>query len=495
MMTRSSKYKDLVAYMHKSKKSYNALHAELLKKNWSEAMIKKAHKEIIGERLKKKKLHPKTIAKHSKEAKEILKPRSTSFISRLSKNISALDEEELVSVLTKRPRHASLDFLDELFDEEDTKDAKHFYSEFEGNTDGKSDSDVIKEAVKLAQQVVGQNSQTLRKMQVPRGTQFELEKEALEEEKKMLEVQKELLTEERELRKLESQREHTVVKKQVEPKPELKPFEKKHNSEHFQQQMADLESQLKNMDVSRKEPKNNLLIEEVEYTTEPVGERARTGITGLDPIIQGGLRRLSTTLIAGGPGSGKSIFGMQFLLQGITNYNEPGLLVTFEQGKQDLQSLYEGFGWDLSKYEKEKKLSIIRLTPEQIKKIIASGGGSLRDAVDAIGANRIVIDSMSDLLTMYKNDLSKRGLIIDFFQLLHKFKCTSLIIAEQETDPSKHISSILEYQVDGVVLLYNERIGDIRQRSMEIFKMRGTRHAGRIFPMKISDKGIDILTD
>lgn len=102
---------------------------------------------------------------------------------------------------------------------------------------------------------------------------------------------------------------------------------------------------------------------------------------------------------------------------------------------------------------------------------------------------------MSDLLTMYKSDMAKRRMVIDFFQLLHKFKCTSLIIAEQETDPSKHISSILEYQVDGVILLYNERIGDIRQRSLEIFKMRGTRHAGRIFPMKISKDGINILTD
>jgi circadian clock protein KaiC len=496
-VARSSKYEDLVAYMRTSKKSYRSLHVELLAKKWSETMIKKAHKQVLSERLASKKIHSKTIKKHEKEAKEMLKPRSKSFLARLSKNVNLLDEDDLVSVLTKKhtkKRTKKKLNLDELFDDIPPERAGHFYTSYKKTADtANAGTDVIKEAVKLAQQVVGQKGMGGQgAMNIPRSTQLELEKEALEEEKKMLAVQKELLKEEREMREEVPTKRRAIKETKLENTPSPEP---KKNMVDFQKQMASFETELKNMDVSRATPKNKLIVDEIEFSNEPVGDRARTAINGLDPIIQGGLRRLSTTLIAGGPGSGKSIFGMEFLIQGIEKFDEPGLLVTFEQGKQDLDTLYENFGWDLEKYVDEKKLAVMRFTPEQIQKILESGGGSLRDVIDAIGANRIVIDSMSDLLTMYKSDMAKRRMVIDFFQLLHKFKCTSLIIAEQETDPSKHISSILEYQVDGVILLYNERIGDIRQRSLEIFKMRGTKHAGRIFPMKINDAGISILTD
>lgn len=275
------------------------------------------------------------------------------------------------------------------------------------------------------------------------------------------------------------------------------PVIKKDTSQDVEAKLRMLEERLKNFNVEKESQqsfKNPVTPEPVEFVSEPVGDRAQTGIPGLDPIIQGGLKRDTVTLVAGGPGCGKSTFGMQYIVNGIEQFNEPGIYISFEQSKQELYAFFGEFGWDLEKYEKEGKLQIIRSTPEQMVKILEGGGGTLRDAVDSIHAKRIVIDSISDFLMLHKTELTQRKFLIDLFALLIKFKCTSIIISEQETDPLKHVSSVVEYQVDGVILIYNERIGDIRQRAIEIFKMRGTKHAGRILPMRIVKSGIVILS-
>ncbi|MFT4326849.1 MAG: RAD55 family ATPase, partial [Candidatus Woesearchaeota archaeon] len=200
----------------------------------------------------------------------------------------------------------------------------------------------------------------------------------------------------------------------------------------------------------------------------------------------------SINLLGGGPGSGKTIFGMQYLVNGTREFNENGVYITFEQDQDEIERLFDEMGWDLEELEKQKKVIILRIDPEQIHKLLEAGGGTLRDSIEGINAKRVVIDSISDFLLLYKTDLDKRTAVTDLFNLLAKMKVTSLIISEQETDPLKHVTSIIEYQVDGVILLYNERIGHVRQRALEIFKMRGTKHAGRILPMVISNNGVSI---
>lgn len=261
--------------------------------------------------------------------------------------------------------------------------------------------------------------------------------------------------------------------------------------------LENLEEQLKDFKDFKKEEtyKNEIIIDPVDNVLQPVGDRAQTGIPGLDPVIQGGLRRNTVTLVAGGPGSGKTTLGIQYLINGIDTFKENGIYITFEQTRKDIYNIFDQNGWDLLKLEKENKLQILRLTPEQTLKILEAGGGTLRDAVESIHASRIVIDSISDLLMLFKADFSRRKFLIDLFELMNKLECTTVVIAEQETDPLKHASQVTEYQVDGVILLYNERIGDIRQRGLEIFKMRGTKHAGRIFPMKLSNQGVSIITN
>ena len=321
------------------------------------------------------------------------------------------------------------------------------------------------------------------------------QKQILEEERLALQRERELLLEEKKYF-LEMQQAMKSSPKKDKVKPISVSEDKPSNTEHLETKLRLLEERLKNAEFSesskQKEFKNEVELEEIQFVREPVGDRAQTGIIGLDPVIQGGFRRLSTTLVAGGPGSGKTIFAMQYLINGIQQFNETGVYITFDKTKEELFALFSNFGFDLEALEKEKKLSILRFTPEQVSKIIDAGGGSLRDSIDAIHASRIVIDSISDLLMLYNGDMAKRRACVDLFDMFVKLKTTTLVVAEQEVNPLKHVSNVLEYQVDGVILLYNERAGDVRQRALEIFKMRGTKHAGRIFPMRITDTGIII---
>ncbi|MFT4313338.1 MAG: RAD55 family ATPase [Candidatus Woesearchaeota archaeon] len=235
---------------------------------------------------------------------------------------------------------------------------------------------------------------------------------------------------------------------------------------------------------------NKVEQEELQLAQEPIGDRAQTGIPDLDQVIDGGFLRLSQTLISGGPGTGKSTFGLQYLINGIVLFNEPGVYVTFEQSREAIIELGKQFGWDIENLEKQEMLIIHEYTPEQVYKALKSGGGSFRDLVESIQAKRIVLDSITEYALLFNTEMSQRREIADFYRNLSRWGCTGLVIGEEESTITTRDASALDYESDAVILLYNERKGDIRQRSLEIYKMRGTKHAGRIFPMKVTDNGI-----
>ena len=238
------------------------------------------------------------------------------------------------------------------------------------------------------------------------------------------------------------------------------------------------------------EYKNPLMTEELELVHEPVGDRAETGIEGLDPVIEGGLKRNTITMVAGGPGSGKSTLGLQFLYNGVVNHEENGIYITFEQQKERVIETGSMYGWKIQELIDQKKLLVLEYSPEQIDKMLKSGGGSFRDLIESIGAVRVVVDSITAFMLLYEGEIAQRRSCLEFFHNLSKWGCTSVVIVEEEYSTGSHSSSVLEYETDGVVILYNERRGDIRQRALEIFKMRDTKHAGRIFPMKLTSEGL-----
>lgn len=224
-------------------------------------------------------------------------------------------------------------------------------------------------------------------------------------------------------------------------------------------------------------------------------ERVPTGIIGLDDVIEGGLRTGSVSIVGGGAGSGKSIFCMQFLVRGIELYNEPGIYISFEENEEKILEDLRRLNWNLEQKIKDKKLIILYYTPEQVEKVLEAGGGIVRDAIESIGARRIVLDSLTAFTLLHENELAKRKAVLKLFDAIYKWRCTALLTLEQEPDPEKHTSAIMEFESDGVILLYNVRKGDVRERSLEVFKMRGVHHAAKIFPMKIDNQGIRIFPE
>jgi len=112
--------------------------------------------------------------------------------------------------------------------------------------------------------------------------------------------------------------------------------------------------------------------------------RISSGVKGLDKLTMGGYSAGSINLIAGGPGSGKTILAIQFLISGILN-GENGIYITFEEKKEKVfQIMKDSFGWDLEKYEKSGKFVFLEYTPEQVKKILVEGGGQIESIIEKI---------------------------------------------------------------------------------------------------------------
>ncbi|MGM5485489.1 MAG: RAD55 family ATPase [Nanobdellota archaeon] len=226
--------------------------------------------------------------------------------------------------------------------------------------------------------------------------------------------------------------------------------------------------------------------------------RMPTGIEGFDGLIQGGLRKGSTVLVEGGAGTGKTIFCTQFIVNGIENYDEKGVIVSFEEEKDSFYDEMKVFGWDLAKYEKENKFNYLRYNPEQVEKVLSGGGGIIRDVIDRIGAKRIVIDSISALTMLYDDILSRKEATLNLFKTIKKWGCTAIVIGQPEGTDSNiehHPFNLLEYECDGVVRLYNVREDDSRKRKIEVYKMRGTDHSPELKPMRITDEGVEVDED
>lgn len=231
-------------------------------------------------------------------------------------------------------------------------------------------------------------------------------------------------------------------------------------------------------------------------TKEKKVKRLPTGIPGMDEIMEGGLEENSINLIAGSTGTGKTILAMQFLVNGIIKNNEPGIYITFEEPKAEIFRNMARFGWDLAKFEEEGKLIFLEYPPEHVRKLLAEGGGLIEEAVEKSGAKRMVIDSISSFTMLYKDELEKREESLTLFELIRKWGCTSLFTCEDELhDLDYTISSELEFEVDGVILLYNIRERGVRKRAMEILKMRGTNHLRKTINFEITDKGINVHPD
>jgi len=220
------------------------------------------------------------------------------------------------------------------------------------------------------------------------------------------------------------------------------------------------------------------------------GERVETGIKNFDSLIEGGFEKNSTNLIVGSSGSGKSIFAVEFLIEGMKK-GENCLYITFEEGKEEFYSNMLDFSWDLAKYEKEGKFFFLQYTPEKVRTMLEEGGGTVESIVLTKKIKRIVIDSITSFELLFERELEKRESALSLFNMLSKWDCTSLLTYEGTPSPEKKVTSrVLDFESDAIVLLYFIREKKQRNRYLEVLKMRGTKHSLSIYPFTIEKEGI-----
>jgi len=226
--------------------------------------------------------------------------------------------------------------------------------------------------------------------------------------------------------------------------------------------------------------------------------RVPTGIRGFDQLIEGGFKLGSINLISGGTGTGKTIFAVEYLLNGIYMFNESGIYISFDETKKSVYSNMKALGWDLAKLEKEGKFIFVEYTPGQMMKILSEGGGLLDNLMSKTNAKRLVIDSISTFLLINSSEFGRRDQLINLFKLIGKWDVTA-ILTNQYTPLSGHEvrkeSLSITFEADSITQLYfiHDDINSERRRLIEVYKMRGTNHVTKAVPFTIDGKGIDII--
>jgi len=204
----------------------------------------------------------------------------------------------------------------------------------------------------------------------------------------------------------------------------------------------------------------------------------KTGIKGLDSILLGGIPRSNVILLQGVTGSGKTLMGMELIYRGITEFNEPGLIVVFETSPHKMIRDAAEFGWDFEKLQKEKKLQIIFTTPVVFEQEMRSADSLLIETASEIGAHRIFIDGIS-LLTRAANSGSSgpgsyREVLQQLVEGLNRENFTAILSHELGLIPeSIATAEMADFLVDTVIQLNCKRQGRRTQRSLEIVKSRG----------------------
>jgi circadian clock protein KaiC len=220
-------------------------------------------------------------------------------------------------------------------------------------------------------------------------------------------------------------------------------------------------------------------------------EKISTGVKNLDKLTDGGFVKSSINMITGGTGTGKSIFAIQFLIEGLRK-GEACLYISFEEKKEEVYTNMSRLGWDLEKYENQEKFFFLEYTPEKVKTMLEEGGGEIETIVLTKNINRIGIDSITAFISLFTKEAEKRDSTLSLLDLLRKWTSTVLLTYEKDPSIEKKTSSMLEFEVDSIITLYSLRLKNKREKFLEVFKMRGTKHSTEIYPFSIEKGGIDL---
>jgi circadian clock protein KaiC len=227
-------------------------------------------------------------------------------------------------------------------------------------------------------------------------------------------------------------------------------------------------------------------------------EKALTGIAGLDEVTFGGLPRGRATLICGSPGCGKTMLGVEFLVNGARMYSEPGVFVAFEETQEELAANAASLKFDLDQLSREGMLAIdhVHVDPNEI----AETGDydleglfiRLKRAIESVGAKRVVLDTIETLFSGFSNTALLRAEIRRLFQFLKSFGVTAIVTGERgESSLTRY--GLEEYVADCVILLDQRVTDQINTRRLRVVKYRGSSHGTNEYPFIIDEQGFSVL--
>lgn len=227
-------------------------------------------------------------------------------------------------------------------------------------------------------------------------------------------------------------------------------------------------------------------------------EKSLTGIVGLDEVTRGGLPKGRTSLVCGGAGCGKTVLAMEFLVRGALEHDEPGVFMAFEENSRELTQNFHAMGFDLSKLVEQKKLAIDYVYIEK-SEIEETGEFDLEGlfvrlghAIDAIGAKRVVLDTIEMLFSGLPNHAILRSEIRRLFRWLKERGVTSIVTGEKgEGELTRY--GLEEYVADCVILLDHRIEKQNSTRRLRVVKYRGSSHGTNEYPFLIGETGVSVL--
>jgi circadian clock protein KaiC len=226
--------------------------------------------------------------------------------------------------------------------------------------------------------------------------------------------------------------------------------------------------------------------------------KAATGISGFDEITVGGLPAGRPTLVCGGPGCGKTLFAMTFLVNGATQFDEPGVFMSFEEASEDLVQNVVSLGYNVQELIDEKRMALdyVRVEKGEIEEAgeydLDGLFVRLGYAIDQIGAKRVVLDTLEVLFAGLGNTDILRAELRRLFAWLKEKGVTAVITAERG-EGSLTRYGLEEYISDCVIFLDNRVEHQITTRRIRVVKYRGSAHGTNEYPFLIDDQGISVL--
>lgn len=222
-------------------------------------------------------------------------------------------------------------------------------------------------------------------------------------------------------------------------------------------------------------------------------ELTKTGVDGLDDILGGGIVRNSTTLVSGNPGAGKSILGLQYIYNGVEQFDEKGIYLSFEEDAKDLRQAAESIGFD--NWQDHVDAGDIKVYDKRVllrENDFESSLNILLDDLDDEQYERLVLDSLTMFQLFFDTEREKREYLLKFTDILSENNLTTLMTNEQGTVFPETDIGLENFLTDGNIFLLQTPTDSGVNRYLWVAKMRKQNIDTDIFPMEISQGGLTV---